>query len=65
MVVFLFSIARENKESMIREFSKNLETILGQDQKKIVGINVIIINSVKCHERHRIGIIRFTTQDKR
>jgi hypothetical protein len=40
MVVFLFSITRDNKESMIREFSKNLETILGQDQKKIVGINV-------------------------
>jgi hypothetical protein len=42
MVVFLFSIAKENRDQVTREFSKQLEQILGQDQRKIVGINVYI-----------------------
>jgi hypothetical protein len=40
MVVLFFSVSKESHNFMTRDFAKYLESILGPDQKKIMGINV-------------------------
>jgi hypothetical protein len=70
MVVLYFSIrASEEKKITMREFSDYLKkTILGNDQRKVIGIDVMkIINKlilVSSNERINIKLVRFTFENK-